>query len=134
MTVTAPGTSKSARLGRVTLCLAMMRCPTSRATRPTGPLIQKMNCQLAQVVMAPPTRTPAATPRLPTAPHRASAALRWAPAYVVVIRDERRGGQERGAEALDGAGGDELGAAVGEPADQRGDREEGQAGQEDASS
>ena len=80
MTVTAPGMSKSTTFGRVTLSLAMMRCPTTRATRPTGTLIQKMYCQLVHVVMAPPTRTPAATPRLPTTPHRASAALRCEPA------------------------------------------------------
>ena len=91
MTVAAPGRSKSATLGRVTVCLAMMRCPTTRATRPIGPLIQKMNCQLAQVVTAPPRRTPAATPRLPTAPHRASAVLRWVPAYVVMIRASAEG-------------------------------------------
>ena len=56
-----------------------------------GPLIQKMNCQLVQVVTAPPSRTPAATPRLPTAPHMASAVLRCAPAYVVVMRDSAAG-------------------------------------------
>ena len=44
------------------------------------------------------------------------------------------GGEQGGAEALDGAGGDQLGAVVGEPADQRGQREQPQAGEEDASS
>src|SRR4029079_12921404 len=48
-------------------------------------VVTKMHCQLVQVVMAPPSRTPAATPRLPTAPHRARAALRWDPAYVVMM-------------------------------------------------
>ena len=33
----------------------------------------------------------AATPRLPTAPHRARAALRWAPSYVVMISDSADG-------------------------------------------
>ncbi len=80
MTARAPGKSKSRRLGRGTLTLAMTRRPTSRATMPMGTLTQKMACQLAHVVRAPPRRTPAATPRLPTAPHMASAVLRWAPA------------------------------------------------------
>ena len=50
-----------------------------------------MNCQLVQVVIAPPSSTPAATPRLPTAPHIASAVLRCAPAYVVMISDRADG-------------------------------------------
>ena len=37
---------------------------TMRAAVPTGTLIQKMSCQPAQVVTAPPTKTPAAIPRL----------------------------------------------------------------------
>src|SRR4051794_30756924 len=85
MTAAAPGRSKALRADRGAESLTITFRPTTSATRPIGALIQKMNCQLVQVVIAPPRRTPAATPRLPTAPHRASAVLRWVPAYVVVI-------------------------------------------------
>ena len=47
---------------------------------------------------------------------------------------ERGRGEECGAEALDGAGDEELGAAVREPAADGGEGEQGQAGQEDAAS
>src|SRR3954453_18010771 len=91
MTVRAPGRSKELRLARWTESLAMTAQPTTNATQPTGTLTQKMKCQLLQVVMAPPRSTPPATPRLPTAPHMANAALRWDPAYVVVISDRADG-------------------------------------------
>ena len=45
---------------------------------------------------------------------------------------QRRGGEECGAQALDGARRDELAAGVGEPADQRGDGEQAEPGQEHA--
>ena len=80
MTAAAPGRSKAPMVGRGAFCFAMILLPTRSAMSPTGPLTQKMNCQLVQVVIAPPSRTPAATPRLPTAPHVASAVLRCAPA------------------------------------------------------
>ena len=79
MTLTAPGRSKSRRLGRGVASWTMTRQPATSATAPMGPLIQKMYSQLAQVVIAPPSSTPTATPRLPTAPHRARAVLRWVP-------------------------------------------------------
>ena len=45
---------------------------------------------------------------------------------------ERRRRDDRGAEPLDGAGDDELDVVLGEAAGQRGEREEDQAGHEDA--
>ena len=73
MMVTAPGRSNC-------LMRRTTRVPIRRATTPMGPLIRKIKCQLAAVVMKPPTGTPTATPRLPTAPHIARPFLRCSPA------------------------------------------------------
>ena len=77
-----------------------------------GTLTQKMSCQPAQVVSAPPNRTPAATPRLPTAPHRARPLVRWAPEYVVITSDSAAGVIRAAPRPWAGAGGDELGGVA----------------------
>ena len=74
-----------------------------------GALMKKMVCQPAQVVRAPPSRTPAATPRDPTAPHRVRPRRRWAPEYVVMMMDSAAGVIRAAARPWAGAGGDELG-------------------------
>ena len=50
------------------------------APTPIGTFTQKIICQPAKVVITPPTRTPAAMPRPPTAPHIARPLARCAPA------------------------------------------------------
>ena len=80
MMVTAPGRSNCLMRARVVVLRRTTRVPIRRATTPMGPLIRKMKCQLAAVVMKPPTGTPTATPRLPTAPHSARPFLRCSPA------------------------------------------------------
>ena len=47
--------------------------------------MKKIHSQPNAVVMTPPSSTPIATPALPMAPHTASAAVRCAPEYVVVM-------------------------------------------------
>ncbi len=79
MTVAAPATSNCAMVTRDDGAAGMNLRPASRASAPMGALIQKMACQPAQVVRAPPSRTPAATPRDPTAPHKVSPRRRCAP-------------------------------------------------------
>ena len=72
MAVRAPGRSNWAALAGAVLSFGRILSATMRAAAPTGTLIQKMSCQPTHVVTAPPTRTPAAIPRLPTAPHSES--------------------------------------------------------------
>src|SRR4029078_12194790 len=91
MIVAAPGTSSIANEAPVDALLGRTRRAATRATAPMGPFTQKMNCQLVHVVMAPPSRTPTATPTLPTAPKRASPLLRCGPSYVVISRDSADG-------------------------------------------
>ena len=79
MTVTAPTRSNWFSEARGVVTRGITLSPTTNAMAPMGALIQKMACQPAQVVRAPPSRTPAATPRDPTAPHRASPVRRCAP-------------------------------------------------------
>src|SRR4051812_30030597 len=77
--VAAPGRSNWDRPACSGRLAGRVLYATARATMPIGTLIQKIACQPAHVVSAPPTRTPPATPRLPTAPHRARPFRRWAP-------------------------------------------------------
>ena len=79
MTVKAPGRSNWAKPARAVVSFGRTLRPTAKATTPMGTLTQKMSCQPNQVVSAPPNRTPAAIPRLPTAPHRARPRVRCAP-------------------------------------------------------
>ena len=81
----------------------------------------------------PPSRTPAAAPKPPTAPQAPRAMFRSRPSANVVIRIDERGGRDRGrAEALERTGADQRGLRPGETAQQRADGEEHEAGHEDA--
>ena len=89
--VAAPGRSNRASpAGAVVSCGSRCR-PATNATTPIGTFTQKMSCQPAHVVRAPPSRTPTATDRLPTAPHSARPRARWLPEYVVMMIDRAAG-------------------------------------------
>ena len=64
-------------------------------------LMKKIHSQLSRSVKMPPSRTPAAAPKPPTAPQTPSAMFRSRPSRKVVIRIESAAGRDhRGAEAL----------------------------------
>jgi hypothetical protein len=85
MAVAAPGRSNWPAPTGAAVSFGSRYMPATTASAPTGTLIQKMSCQPAHVVSAPPSRTPAATDKLPTAPHSARPRVRCAPVYVVVM-------------------------------------------------
>ena len=102
-----------------------------RATTPIGTLIQKMSCQPAQVVRAPPSRTP---PGYGEAADRSPQRESSGPLHTGVggHDDRQRGGGHEGrAESLAGAGGDEFGGVAGEAAEKRSGGEHDEAGEED---
>ena len=75
----------------------------------------------------PPRSTPAAPPAPPIAPQIPTARFRAGPSSNVVVRiDSESGRDDRAAEALHGAGGDQQHLGVGEPAGERGEREQRQ--------
>ena len=100
---------------------------------PTGRLTKKIHSQPAHSVSTPPKRTPAAAPDAADGAPDAErlVALR---ALREGRRDdrERRRGDDRGADALDGARDDQHGVALGQAAEQRREREDGDADQEHA--
>ena len=61
------------------------RIAPTATTIPIGTLMKKIHSQPNAVVMMPPSSTPKATPALPIAPQTASATVRCAPEYVVVM-------------------------------------------------
>ena len=65
---------------------------SAMATMPTGMLMKKIHSQLSVSVKMPPSRTPAAAPKPPTAPQTPSAMLRSRPSEKVVIRIESAAG------------------------------------------
>ena len=79
----------------------------------------------------PPSRSPNAPPPAAIALHTPSAFVRSSPsANVVVMIDSAAGDDERAAEALQAAGGHEPRVRGGEPVEQRGEREDRDAEQE----
>ena len=80
----------------------------------------------------PPSSRPTAPPPAAIALHTPSALVRSGPSgNVVVMIDQRGGGDERAAEALQRAERDQLPGARREPVEQAGDREQDRAGDED---
>src|SRR3954466_11093437 len=63
-----------------------------KAITPIGTLTKKIHDQLRVAVSTPPSRTPAAAPKPPTAPQTPSAMLRSRPSMKVTARIERAGG------------------------------------------
>ena len=90
MTSTAPRASK---LLAVASRLSASRTGASAsAAIPTGMFRKKIHSQLRRSVKTPPSRTPAAAPKPPTAPQTPSAMLRSLPSEKVVIRIESAAG------------------------------------------
>src|SRR6266576_5814511 len=77
VTSTAPSASKDLTLAS-RLSLSRIGANTKDAT-PTGTLTKKIQDQLSALVKMPPSNTPAAAPKPPTAPHTPSAVLRSRP-------------------------------------------------------
>ena len=103
----------------------------SAAATPIGTLTNSTHSQPAHSVSMPPSSTPAAPPEPATAPQTPSALLRSAPSVEGRGDDRQRGRREqRGAEALDGAGGDQPAVRLREAAGERGDGEQHEAGDE----
>src|SRR6266508_2408580 len=90
VTTTAHGRSK------VFTCASRLSVSRSgastKADTPTGTLTKKIHSQLSASVRTPPSRTPAAAPKPPTAPHTPSAMLRSRPSTKVVDRIESAAG------------------------------------------
>src|SRR3954470_8733401 len=63
------------------------------AATPTGTLTKKIQDQLSTSVRTPPSRTPAAAPKPPTAPQTPSATLRSRPSEKVVVRMDSAAGE-----------------------------------------
>src|SRR6266699_331188 len=129
--VAAPATSKlrcrrSARLSR-------SRHGVSASTiAPVGTLMKKIHGQLKALVSAPPSRTPAAAPLPAAAPQIPSARLRSRPSLKVVVRIDSAAGEHRGPQALQRAEGDQRSLRPGEAVEERADREERDACDEQA--
>ena len=91
VTSTAPSTSKlfavASRLS------ASRKGVTASAPSAIGMLMKKIHSQLSRSVKMPPSRTPAAAPKPPTAPQTPSAMFRSRPSRNVVIRIERAAGE-----------------------------------------
>ena len=93
---------------------------SASTSAPTGTLTKKIHSQPAYFVRMPPKSTPAAAPLPPIAPQMPSALLRSEPSSnVVVMIDERRRRDDRGADALHRARRDEHADRAGEPARER---------------
>ena len=65
----------------------------TNAATPTGTLTKKIHDQLSASVRTPPSRTPAAAPKPPTAPQTPSAMLRSRPSENVVVRIDSAAGE-----------------------------------------
>src|SRR5207247_4360660 len=71
-----------------------------KAATPTGTLTKKIHDQLSVSVSTPPSRTPAAAPKPPTAPQTPSAMLRSRPSVNVVEKIEDAAGEITAARSL----------------------------------
>ena len=90
MTSRAPSASNDLTLAS-RLSLRSMGASTNAVT-PTGTFTKKIQDQLSASVRIPPSRTPAAAPKPPTAPHTPSAMFRSRPSVNVVERIESAAG------------------------------------------
>src|SRR5207245_5389475 len=90
VTSTAPSASKDLTLAS-RLSLSRIGARTKDAT-PTGTLTKKIQDQLSALVKMPPSSTPAAAPKPPTAPHTPSAMFRSRPSTNVVERMDSAAG------------------------------------------
>ena len=107
------------------------RGASAAAISAIGTFTHSTHSQPRYSVSTPPSSTPAAPPAPATAPHTPSAVLRSRPSVKVVVTIESAAGEMmRRAEALEGARGDQLPLLGGEPAGQRGQAEQDQAGDE----
>ena len=102
---------------------ATLRSVIAIATTPIGTLMRKIHCQPKPVVSAPPTSGPIANEPPIVAPQTAIAPARSLRLGIGGAEQrERDGEQDRRAEALHGAGGDERLDAPGGRAGDRGQR------------
>jgi hypothetical protein len=91
VTSTAPRTSKLfARRSRLSPSRNGVR---ANAAIPTGTFTKKIHSQLSASVKMPPSRTPAAAPKPPTAPQTPSARFRSRPSLNVVMRIDSADGE-----------------------------------------
>ena len=102
------------------------------AAMPIGTLTKKIQCQSSASVSTPPASRPIEAPAEPTKP-KTPIAFACSPRLREHRHDhpEDHGGAERAADALHEARGDQHLRARCQPAQQRGEREHGQAGEED---
>ena len=98
---------------------------------PTGTLTKKIHCHETSSVSTPPSSRPNAAPPAAIALHTPSAFVR-SPVSLNVVDDDRqrRGRDERAAEALDAAADDQHRRGLREAVEQRGDREQRDPGHE----
>ena len=131
VTSIAPGTSKVRTLAsRLSFS---SRGASTNASAPTGTLTKKIHDQLSASVSTPPSSTPAAAPKPPTAPQTPSAMLRSRPSVNVVERIESAAGEMMAApRPCTARARDQRRLAPREPRDERGDREHDQAREEKA--
>src|ERR1041385_8560892 len=133
VTVTAPGTSR-----RAPAAAGGVRGSSTAAPRktpmPMGMFTRKTQCQLSESVRMPPSRTPMAPPPAATKPKKPMARAAPSGSRHRGPGSERQadGGDDGGADALHGAGGDEHALRRGEAARQRGQGEQRDAGEEHA--
>ena len=92
MTSTAPAASNLLARGRRGSRRAGA-APARSAITPTGTLTKKIHSQLSASVRTPPSSTPAAAPKPPTAPQTPSAMLRSRPSAKVVDRIDSAAGE-----------------------------------------
>ena len=90
VTSTAPRASKP--FVRTSRLSASSTGVSASALSPTGMLRKKIHSQLRRSVKMPPSSTPAAAPKPPTAPQTPSAMLRSLPSAKVVMRIDRAAG------------------------------------------
>ena len=121
VTATAPGMSKelpasSRRLSR------RIRGANAAAAIPIGTLTNSTQRQFSPLVRIPPSSTPAAPPAPATAPQMPERAVALGPVGERGGDDRQRGGgDDRGAQALDRAGGDQPRLGLRQAAGQRGE-------------
>ena len=107
---------------------------SAKTAMPTGMLTRKIQCQVRRSVRIPPRSTPTVPPPAATKPKTPIAFAR-SPGFGEERHDQRKGDcrDDRAAEALDRARADEHALRRREPACERGDREERDTSEEEAS-
>ena len=127
--VMRPATSRRLLPGSLTFTMRVRE--TARVAIPMGRLTKKIHRHPRPLVRAPPTSGPTATAPPTVAPQAAMAVPRSAAVEVLADESQRGGEHGRAAHALDGPPDDQEGGRVGQTADERGQREDGQSGDED---